>query len=125
MSELIKEIKNGRLLKNNGSWMYCNKCNKTVGYLCYTTYQDFKFDFECKCGNCGSFRLKYNTENDFSKSKEQLKTLKNRLCCPNDNSPLFTIVEKNIEKVEYSVICKKCKTEYSKTNTKFHSLDKT
>jgi len=113
MSELIKEIQNGRILKKNGSWMYCNKCNKTVGYLCYSTYQDFQFDFECKCGNQGSFRLKYQTEGGLTKSNEELKMIKNRLCCPNDDSPLFTIVDKNIEKVSYSIVCKKCKTEYS------------
>ncbi|RXQ87174.1 hypothetical protein EO244_16665 [Ancylomarina salipaludis] len=112
MSELIKEIQNGRILKNNGSWMYCNKCDKTVGYLCYSTYQDFQFDFICKCGNKGSFRLKYQTENGLTKPNEELKTVKNRLCCPNDDSPLFTIVDKNIEKVKYKVTCKKCSTTY-------------
>ncbi len=30
-----------RLLKSYGSWIYCNSCNKTVGYLCYTTYDYF------------------------------------------------------------------------------------
>ena len=112
MSELIKNIKNGRILKNNGSWMYCEKCNKTVGYLCYTTYQDFQFDFVCKCGNRGSFKLKYQTENSSTESKKELKTIQNRWCCPNDDSPLFTIVEKNVETVNYSVICKKCQTRY-------------
>ncbi len=112
MSELIKEIKNGRILKNNGSWMYCNKCNKTVGYLCYSTYQDFQFDFECKCGNKVSFRLFHKTENKSTKSKNNLKLIKNRLCCPVDDSPLFTIVDKNIDKVQYSITCKNCLTHY-------------
>ena len=113
MSELIKEIQNGRILKNNGSWMYCGNCNKTVGYLCYSTYQDFRFDFVCKCGNRGSFRLRYPTESELTKSNEELKTIKNRLCCAKDDSPLFTFVEKNVESVLYSIVCKKCKTEYS------------
>ncbi len=112
MSELIKEIENGRILKNNGSWMYCDKCDKTVGYLCYSTYQNFQFDFVCKCGNKGSFKLKYQTENELTKSNEKLKTIKNRLCCPNDNSPLFTIVDKNIENVKYNVTCKRCFNNY-------------
>lgn len=112
MSEFIKEIENGRILKNNGSWMYCSKCNKTVGYLCYTTYHDFQFDFVCKCGNTGSFKLKYKTESGSTESKEELKVIKNRLCCPQDNSPLFTIVEKNVKSVKYSVVCKKCMNRY-------------
>lgn len=106
-------MQNGRLLKNNGSWMYCDKCHKTVGYLCYTTYQDFRFDFVCKCQNKGSFRLSYQSESGSTKSNEKLKPIKNRLCCPKDDSPLFTIVEKNIESVSYSIVCKRCKTEYS------------
>jgi hypothetical protein len=112
MSELISEIKNGRILKKNGSWMYCDKCNKTVGYLCYSTYQDFRFDFVCKCGNKGSFRFLYKTEEKSVQSNEKLKLNKNRLCCPNDNSPLVTIVDKNIDKVKLSITCKKCLTHY-------------
>ncbi len=77
MSELIKEIQNGRILKNNESWMYCDKCDKTVGYLCYSTYQVIQFEFMCKCGNNGSFKLKYQTEKELTKSKEVLKTTKN------------------------------------------------
>jgi hypothetical protein len=113
MSGLKKEIINGRLLKNTGSWMYCEKCNKTVGYICYTTFQDFKFDFECKCGNKGSFRLSYETDNAIKKSDKELKITKNRLCCPNDNSPLFTIVEKNIKQVKYSITCNECLNEFT------------
>jgi hypothetical protein len=100
MSELLKVIENGRLLKNNGSWICCNKCNKTVGYLCYTTYQSFQFDFYYKCGNKGSFKLGYKTDSVLKMSTKDLKINKNRLCCPNDDFPLFTIVEKNVKKVK-------------------------
>lgn len=112
MAELIKEIESGRILKNNGSWMYCDKCNKTVGYLCYTTYESFRFEFVCKCGGKGFFHLSYKNNFVAKRATEKLKTDKNRLCCPNDDSPLFTIVEKNIDKVNYSVTCKNCLTEY-------------
>lgn len=115
MSELIKEIVNGRMLKNTGSWMYCDKCNKTVGYLCYTTYQSFRFNFDCNCGNKGSFKLSYKTDITPKESTKELALVKNRLCCPVDESPLFTIVEKNIKGVRYSVVCKKCGTRYSKS----------
>jgi len=112
MNELKKEIKNGRMLKNTGSWLYCDKCNKTVGYLCYSTYQSFRFEFDCKCGNSGSFDLRYDTEEIMTKSVENLKKRKNRLCCPNDDAPLFTIVEKNIANYSYSVTCNKCYTKF-------------
>ena len=112
MSELIKEIKNGRILKNNGSWMYCNQCNKTVGYLCYTTYRDLQFQFKCKCGSNGSFHLSYSSDRKANKADVELKTIKNRLCCTNDESPLFTIVEKNMVSAQYCVVCKKCNTKY-------------
>jgi len=112
MSNLNKEIINGRILKNNGSWMYCDKCNNTVGYLCYSTYQTFRFDFDCNCGNKGLFKLGYDDNLTTKKSLQPLKIHGNRLCCTNDDSPLFSIVEKNIKKVRYSVVCKKCLTEY-------------
>ncbi len=113
MSQLEKDIENGRILKNNGSWMYCGECNKTVGYLVYTTYQNFKYNFTCKCGNKGFFNLKYETDLPIESSSAKLKVIKNRLCCPNDDSPLFSIVQSNIQRVEYSVVCKKCSTHYS------------
>lgn len=113
MSELVKEIQNGRILKNNGSWMYCDKCNKTVAYLCYTTYQSFEFDFVCNCGNKGSFKLSYKSKENPTKSNKDLKLIKNRLCCAEDDSPLFTVVNKNIKHMKYQVTCKGCLTEYS------------
>ena len=112
MTELKKQIKNGRLLKNNGSWMYCNGCNKTVGYLCYTTYQYIRFEFDCNCGEQGFFELYYEINNQPKEASENLKEIKNRLCCSNDESPLFTIVEKNLKSYSYTVVCKKCQTQY-------------
>ncbi len=73
-TELKKEIKNGRMLKNTGSWMYCNACDKTVGYLCYSTYQSFRFEFSCKCGNSGHFDLKYDTDNAIETSTAKLES---------------------------------------------------
>jgi hypothetical protein len=66
----------------------------------------------CKCGNKGAFRLRYQTENELTKANDELKMIKNRLCCLKDDSPLFTIVDKNIEQVNYKVTCKKCSTTY-------------
>ncbi len=114
MNELKKEVINGRMLKNTGSWLYCDECNKTVGYLCYSTYQSFYFEFSCKCGNSGSFDLKYDTDKKSTFSLKSLKSKKNRLCCPNDDSPLFTIVEKHIENYSYSVMCNKCHSEFKR-----------
>ena len=112
MKQLHKHIVNGRILKANGSWLYCDTCNKTVGYLVYSTYQNFRFDFDCKCGNKGHFELEYKTDKEIEKSNVELITKKNRLCCPVDEVPLLTIVEKNINKYSYSVTCNKCFHKY-------------
>lgn len=113
--ELYKKIINGRILKNYGSWMYCSNCNKTVGYLCYTTYSYFKFEFKCNCGNKGSFQLGETLTSDLI-SNDYLTLKKNRLCCYVEGAPLFSIVEKNIENYNYDVVCNKCHKRYLKTD---------
>ncbi len=109
----FKELYNARLLKNYGSWIYCTKCNCTVGYLCYTTYEYFRMDFNCDCGCSGSVEIGEMTENS---KRENLEFIikKNRMCCANDESPLFSVVAKNIISFGYKVECKKCNAVYSK-----------
>jgi hypothetical protein len=118
MGDLNVDLENARLLKRNGSWMYCTSCNKTVGYLCYTTYLDFSFAFTCNCGMQGKIHLWYGNKAKAGAVTADLTMVKNRLCCPNDNSPLFTIVDKNVSAVKYSVVCKKCNTLFSN----FHQI---
>ncbi|MFH2060745.1 MAG: hypothetical protein ABIJ59_17855 [Pseudomonadota bacterium] len=112
MSKANKHIENGRMLKKTGSWLYCNQCNKTVGYLCYSTYQNFDFSFHCNCGNNGLFSLSFETEQNIQESKDELLLKKNRFCCPNDEAPLFSIVDKHIEAYSYSVTCNKCYSQF-------------
>ena len=38
-----KQLVNTRLAANYGGWMYCDKCNENIGYLCYATYDKLKF----------------------------------------------------------------------------------
>ena len=33
-----KELVNTRLATNYDGWMYCDKCDENIGYLCYSTY---------------------------------------------------------------------------------------
>lgn len=115
-NELYKKLINARLLKNTGSWIYCTGCNKTVGYLCYTTYQYFKLSFSCKCGERGSIEMGEDASRSET-SDDKLILKKGRLCCPEDLSPLFSVVEKNLEKVEYSVVCKKCLSQFNAEKT--------
>jgi len=111
---ISKTIHNGRLLKKYGSWMYCDKCGNTVGYLCYTTYQYYKFSFTCTCGNTGFFELGKRIADAYVDERNTLLLNKTRLCCPNDNSPLFSVVEKNVDKYNFEVICKKCLHSFKK-----------
>jgi uncharacterized protein YbaR (Trm112 family) len=41
-----------------------------------------------------------------------LITIKNRLCCPEDKSPLVTIQEKKLDVYKLEVSCKACNTKY-------------
>ena len=110
--EVKKQLVNARLLKNYGSWMYCNSCNSTVGYLCYSTYDFFKFSFTCNCGEHGSFELGEDKNADKPIDPEVLVIKKGRLCCPHDQAPLFSIVEKNLEDYDYKVSCKECTNSF-------------
>jgi hypothetical protein len=114
--EIKKNLINARLLKNYGSWMYCGTCGNPVGYLCYSTYTYFRFDFICSCGAQGSFELEKGNVPGNNTAGE-LITKKGRLCCPNDESPMFSIVEKNLKSYDYTVRCKEC-------NGSFHARKK-
>ena len=58
-----KELANTRLATNYGGWMYCDKCNENIGYLCYSTYDRLELKYKCNCGSQGSAIL------DFEDSK--------------------------------------------------------
>jgi hypothetical protein len=109
---VIKELINTRLASGYGGWVYCEGCSKTIGYLCYVTYDSYLFEYQCKCGNCGSMYISFNKEKEFETSEQRLISVKNRLCCPNEKSPLFTVLSKNLEDYKYEVICSACKTKY-------------
>ena len=113
-----KKLINTRLLKNYGGWIYCNTCGNTVGYLCYSTYDYFKLQFVCNCGEHGSIEIGEYDNTDSIESQERspgtegLIVKKGRLCCPGDQSPLFSIVNKNLKQCDYHVICKECTGEF-------------
>ena len=107
-----KHLRNTRLANEYGGWMYCTSCNKTIAYLCYVTYDRFKFQFTCKCGESGNADIAFvNTQGAISSDKLPV-AIKNRLCCPEDNSPLVTFVEKNLDKYSYEIVCKPCQHLY-------------
>ena len=101
---------NSRLLKEYASWIYCTNCNKTVAYLCYVTYDQFSFRYNC---NCGYVHIEFEHDDEIIISDNSLCLTKNRLCCPNDNSPLFTIVEKNLKNYKYDILCRECNTKFT------------
>lgn len=107
-----KELVNTRLANNYGGWTYCDSCNKTIGYLCYVTYEEFHLSYQCKCGNCGSMHISFEHQIKPKRGESKLVTIKNRLCCPNDSAPLFTLLTKNLEYYKYEVHCSECNTTY-------------
>ena len=107
-----KELVNTRLLKEYASWVYCDKCSKTVAYLCYVTYNSFDFTYKCNCRNTGCVHIEFENANSEKKSEEPLLEIKNRLCCRNDHSPLVTVVAKNLQSYKLSLVCRKCNTRY-------------
>lgn len=84
----IKELVNARLLKEYASWIYCESCGKTVSYLCYVTYDDFDFNFNCACGMKGHVKISFGELETTKLSEKPLELIKNRLCCPEESQHL-------------------------------------
>ncbi|MFT3983178.1 MAG: hypothetical protein QM697_04695 [Lachnospiraceae bacterium] len=110
-----KKLVNARLLKEYASWIYCTSCEKTVAYLCYITYDKFDFQFTCNCGCHGSVSIDFGDLDSTQASSQSLMDISNRMCCPNDKSPLITLVEKNLQSYNCRISCLKCGREFSQS----------
>ena len=107
-----KELVDTRLATNYGGWMYCDKCNENIGYLCYSTYDRLKLNYKCNCGSIGSILLDFEDSKIGQNCSNQLVIIKNRFCCPKDNEPLITILDKKIASYEMEITCKSCGSIY-------------
>ena len=45
---------------------------------------------------------------------DELVIIKNRFCCPKDEEPLITILDKKVASYELKVTCKACSNIYTK-----------
>lgn len=110
-----KELENTRLATNYGGWMYCDKCNENIGYLCYSTYDKINLKYKCNCGSRGSVFIDFEDSNIGKKTDKELITIKNRFCCLEDNEPLITLLDKKLSNYEMEITCKSCGNIYYKT----------
>lgn len=109
---ITKQLINTKLLHEYGGWIYCSGCDKPIGNLCYVTYDRFQFNYKCKCGGSGSVSLSFAEEHSASECREPLLLIKNRWCCPCDQSPLFSVVAKNLSSYHFEVVCRECKSKF-------------
>lgn len=109
-----KNLVNTRLATNYGGWMYCDKCNENIGYLCYSTYDKVELQYKCNCGSEGKAFLDFEDSKDGQECNDELILLKNRMCCPKDNEPLITILDKKVSDYELNITCKLCHKTYRK-----------
>lgn len=107
-----KELTNTKLANQYGGWIYCGNCNQTIGYLCYVTYHRIHMEYSCKCGNKGKIDIEKENTIVAIPSEEKLVTIKNRLCCPEDQSPLITILKHKLDDSSGKVVCENCCREY-------------
>lgn len=108
-----KELINTRLATNYGGWMYCEQCQTNIGYLCYATYDQLVLKYQCKCGSHGSVTLDFIDSQKGKECRERLTIVKNRFCCPADQSPLITILANKVSNYELKVTCKACHHLYT------------
>lgn len=109
---IMKELVNTKLASGYGGWIYCGHCDENIGYLCYVTYDNIKFSYRCKCGESGYMRIGFGDVGDATSSDNKLVPVRNRLCCPNDQSSLLTILDKKLISYQCKIDCVCCKTKY-------------
>lgn len=109
-----KELTNTRLAANYGGWIYCDSCNENIGYLCYSTYDRLELKYKCNCGSIGSILLDFEDSKTGQDCNDELVIIKNRFCCPKDNEPLITILDKKAADYEIKITCKSCGAIYKK-----------
>ena len=113
-----KELIDTRLATNYGGWMYCNNCDENIGYLCYSTYDRLELEYKCNCGSQGSVVLEFEDSKIGKNCNDELVIIKNRFCCPKDNEPLITILDKKVDSYEMKITCKSCQNIYKKIKKK-------
>ena len=115
MSRIIKnkELVNTKLATNYGGWIYCDNCNKNIGYLCYVTYDRVNFTYECNCGSSGKAFLDFEDSKEGYRCNQEFIKIKNRLCCSFDESPLITVLDKNLKNYKLEINCKSCNKIYT------------
>lgn len=109
----VKKLSGTRLANNYGGWIYCENCGQNIGYLCYVTYDHFRFHYHCKCGARGSAQIDFTEESKTAFSGDKPVMIKNRLSCPKDQSPLLTVLEKKLDSYSYEIQCIACNTKYT------------
>lgn len=109
-----KELINTRLAANYGGWTYCDQCDENIGYLCYSTYDKLELNYKCQCGSHGSVCIEFDDSQEGKECDDELIIIKNRLCCPKDNEPLITVLEKKLINYEMKITCKSCGSIYKK-----------
>lgn len=109
-----KKLLNTRLATNYGGWMYCEKCNSNIGYLCYSTYDNIDLKYECNCGSKGQVYINFEDSSDGTLDNKNFVIIKNRFCCVNDQQPLITLLEDKFKNYEIDITCKACGTIFKK-----------
>ena len=110
-----KELIHTKLAANYGGWIYCTECGENIGYLCYATYDRVNLHYQCNCGSCGSVELDFEDSALSHACDEHFITIKNRLCCPREDSPLITLLSKKLKSYELEIACKACGNLYHET----------
>ena len=111
MNTIIKTL-GTRIAHDNGSRIYCSQCGNAVAVLSDSHSDYFKYHYKCNCGNQGSIELGHKAKEDLFEMDSALEITRKRMRCPNDDSPLLSILDKNVERFEYEVICKTCGGAY-------------
>lgn len=73
-----------------------------------------KLVYECNCGFKGALFIDFEDSKPGEVCEQDLVVIRNRFCCPADESPFLTMLSKNVKNFEFEATCNACGKIYKK-----------
>ena len=111
MRGATRNLYNSRHSHPSGGLIYCSECGTVTGKIEKMNYRYIKYFFVCKCQNVGEVELYRGKRPWLTYPKRPLYNENNNYICQNCETPIFRVMEDEVDNYSFAVICK-CGVEY-------------